>query len=89
MSKKKTILYAFLVMLLWGSLFPMVKLGYSAYGIKTTRDILYFAGVRFVVCGIIICLYSALTDRQSFKAVNKSTLFPIILSGLIAITLHY
>lgn len=89
MSKKKTIFYAFFVMLLWGSLFPMVKLGYDAYGIKTTGDILYFAGVRFVVCGIIICLYSALTDRQSFKAVNKGTLGPIILSGLIAITLHY
>ena len=89
MSNKKTIIYAFLVMLLWGSLFPMVKLGYGAYGIKTTGDILYFAGARFVVCGIIICLYSALTDRSSFKTINKSTLLPIILSGLIAITLHY
>jgi hypothetical protein len=47
MSKNKSMLYALLVMLLWGTLFPMVKLGYGAYNIVTTGDILFFAGVRF------------------------------------------
>ncbi len=88
MNKKKTILLAFVVMLLWGSLFPMVKLGYSAYGISTTGDILFFAGVRFTVCGAVICLYSLLTDKASYKSVPASFGY-VLLSGLFAIILHY
>ena len=56
MSKNKYMLYSLLVMLLWGTLFPMVKLGYGAYNIVTTGDILFFAGVRFTICGALICL---------------------------------
>lgn len=88
MSKNKSVLYALLVMLLWGTLFPMVKLGYSAYSIVTTGDILFFAGIRFTICGAIICLYTFITDKNSFKAAMPS-LVPILLSGLFAIILHY
>ncbi|MDY3928355.1 MAG: DMT family transporter [Clostridia bacterium] len=88
MNKNKLMLYALLVMLLWGTLFPMVKLGYTVYNIVTTGDILFFAGVRFSVCGAIICLYSFITDREAFKAVIPS-LTPILLSGFFAIILHY
>ena len=55
MSKNKSMLYALLVMLLWGTLFPLVKLGYSAFEIKTVPDTLLFAGVRFCVCGVVVC----------------------------------
>lgn len=88
MSKNKSTLYALLVMLLWGTLFPMVKLGYGAYNIVTTGDILFFAGVRFTACGALICLYAFIKDKTSFKAVIPS-LVPILLSGLFAIILHY
>lgn len=88
MSKNKYIFLPLLVMLLWGTLFPMVKLGYTTYGIVTTGDILFFAGIRFTICGAVICLYALLTDKASYNGV-KSTLVPIILSGLFAITLHY
>lgn len=88
MNKNKSILYALLVMLLWGTLFPVVKLGYSAYNIVATGDILYFAGVRFTICGAFICLYTFITDKESFKAAMPS-LVPILLSGLFAIILHY
>lgn len=56
MSKNKSMLSALLVMLLWGSLFPMVKLGYNAYNLVTTGVILLFAGIRFTICGAVICL---------------------------------
>lgn len=88
MSKKQLILSALLVMLLWGTLFPMVKLGYSVYNIVTTGDILLFAGIRFTICGGIICLYALIKDRNSYKTVNDS-IVPVLLSGLFAITLHY
>ena len=39
MSKKKSLWLALLTMLLWGSLFPMVKLGFKAYEVVGTADI--------------------------------------------------
>ena len=75
-------------MLLWGSLFPMVKLGFSAYHVKSTADILLFAGIRFVICGGVICIYCALRDRSSYRPTRRS-MVSILLSGLFAIILHY
>ena len=75
-------------MLLWGTLFPTVKLSYSAFDISTTGDILFFAGMRFVVCGGVICLFSLVTDKASFKPA-KSSILPILLAGLFSIILHY
>lgn len=75
-------------MLLWGSLFPMVKLGFSAYEVESTADILLFAGIRFVICGVLICIFSAVRDRNSYRPVKRS-IVPILLSGVFAIILHY
>ena len=88
MSKNKTVWLALLTMLLWGSLFPMVKLGFSAYGVESTADILLFAGIRFVICGAVICIFSAIKNKSSYRSV-KSSIVPILLSGLFAIILHY
>lgn len=86
--KYKTIGLALLTMLLWGSLFPMVKLGFSAYNVEGTADILLFAGVRFAICGAAICIVAAIKDKSSYRPV-KSSVIPILLSGLFAIVLHY
>ena len=88
MSKNKSVWYAILVMLLWGSLFPMVKSGYTPYGISTLGDILFFAGVRFTVCGVVICLYTAIKTPSSFLNAKKA-LFYVLMSGMFAIVLHY
>ncbi len=88
MAKSKTVLSALLVMLLWGSLFSFVKLGYGAYGIASTGDILFFAGVRFLICGAIICVFAFLRNRKSFVPV-KSAIVPVLCAGLFSIVLHY
>ena len=88
MQKNKALTASLLVMLLWGTLFPMVKLSYSAYGLSTTGDIIFFAGVRFVICGAIICLYSFISDKSSYKP-TKKVILPILLSGAFSIILHY
>ena len=75
-------------MLLWGSLFPMVKLGFSAYAVESTADILLFAGIRFVICGGVICIFAAIRNKGSYRPVGRSIL-PILLSGVFAIILHY
>ena len=88
MSKSKTVWLALLTMLLWGSLFPMVKLGFKSYSVEGVADILLFAGIRFTICGAVICLFSAIKDKKSYAPV-KSYIVPILLSGLFAIVLHY
>lgn len=88
MSKKKSLCLALLVMLLWGTLYPMVKLSFATYQIKTTADLLLFAGIRFVICGGIICVFSAIKDKYAYGNVGKS-IGPVLLSGLFAVVLHY
>lgn len=87
-TSKKTLPAALFVMLLWGLLFSLVKLGYAAYSIVTTGDILLFAGIRFTVCGMGLCLACFCKDKSCFRPV-KTALVPILLSGLFAILLHY
>ncbi len=86
--KAKPMLMTLLVMLLWGSLYPAVKLGFKEYQITTTGDILFFAGVRFTISGAVICMWQLLCDRKAFETV-KSSMGPVLLSGLFAIVLHY
>ena len=88
MSKNKNVFLALVTMVLWGSLFPMVKLAFSAYHLETTADILFFAGVRFVVCGAFICMMSFIRDKASYKPA-RSFILPIFLSGVFSIVLHY
>ena len=88
MRKNKTLWLALLTMLLWGSLFPMVKLGFSAYVVNSTADILLFAGIRFAICGSVICIFSAATNAGSYRPVGQA-IVPILLSGVFAIILHY
>ena len=87
MNKNKTVWLALLTMLLWGSLFPMVKLGFSAYEVNSTADILLFAGIRFVICGGVISIFAAIRDKESYCSM-KGSIFPILLSGIFAIVLH-
>ena len=88
MNKNKTVFLTLFTMLLWGSLFPMVKLGFSAYEVTSTADIFLFAGIRFVICGAIISALAAVLEKSSYRAV-KGSMLPILLSGLFAIVLHY
>lgn len=75
-------------MLLWGSLFPVVKLGFKAYNVVSVGDILLFAGIRFTICGAIISAFSYVKDKNNFSGA-KNSVMPILASGLFAIILHY
>ncbi len=88
MSKHKTLWAALLVMLLWGTLFPMAKLAFAAYEVSGMADILLFAGIRFVICGGVICVFASAKDADSYRAAGRSIL-PVLLSGAIAVALHY
>lgn len=71
-----------------GSLYPMVKIGYAAFciGGGDVASILLFAGLRFLICGLITVPLFALaskrpllTDRSDWKMVLGVALFSIIL----------
>jgi drug/metabolite transporter (DMT)-like permease len=83
-------LAALLVMLLWGSLYPGVKLGYRYLEINTASvpDIMMFAGNRFLVCGTIITLLT-LGRGDRLNTNIKASVWPVISMGLTGVVLHY
>lgn len=86
----KMILLTLLVMALWGSLFPFLKIGYQAFQISSDSipDILMFASLRFIVSGLIVCGYS-LIRREKMAAPKKKQVWNIVVVGLFSIVLHY
>lgn len=95
-NKKSSTLLALLVMFFWGSLFPMIKIGYQAFGVNTSSvpSILLFAGMRFVLCGGAFMVVIALRGRKIGKSnglslPDKSALVSILAIALTAYVLHY
>lgn len=88
MKKNKGLIVSILVMILWGMLFPTVKLGYRVFGIESVGDTLAFAGFRFLVCGIIISAFAAIRMPSDFVGLKKGW-WQVLLAGLFAIILHY
>lgn len=77
-------------MILWGSLFPFIKIGYEAFSInqESVPDILVFAAMRFIVCGIIVSAI-ALVRRDSLSENKIKGIGSVLLMGLFFIVLHY
>ena len=90
MKKSKAIFLALIVMALWGSLFPCVKIGYKVLHIDSgsVPNILMFAALRFTVCGGLVSLFCLLRQKAIGKPAGKEVL-QILLVGLFAIVLHY
>ena len=86
----KAILLSLLVMALWGSLFPFIKIGYSAFNISSSSipDILMFASVRFIISGIIVCSI-ALFRKEKIATPKGKNITSIFIMGLFSIVLHY
>ena len=58
-NKKIAYLTAIFCTLLWGTAFPFIKVGYSAFKIEES-DIgskLIFAGMRFMLAGLMVFLF--------------------------------
>ncbi len=68
--------------LLWGTAFPFIKLGYSAFRIEE-GDVgakLLFAGLRFTLAGFMVLLFLCLKERR-FVRIKKNELAPVALLG--------
>jgi len=86
----KSLALALLVMALWGSLFPMIKIGYGAFGIDTSviPDIIVFASLRFLVSGAVVCIIARVRKAPIERPFKKSVL-PILGVAAFTIFLHY
>ncbi len=89
-SNLKTVSLSLIVMALWGSLFPMVKIGYAAFNINSGSipDILMFASVRFVISGLIVCIFSFFR-KEKIASPKAKNILNIFIVGIFSIVLHY
>lgn len=63
------VVMAILCNILWGCAFPFIKLGYRLFSIGTTDTptILCFAGVRFMLGGLMVYLVGSLMQRKPLR----------------------
>lgn len=89
-TELKTIFLSLIVMALWGSLFPCIKIGYEAFRINGSDipSILMFAGERFTLCGIVISAI-AIFKKDRIESPKVKAISMYLLIGLFAIILHY
>ncbi len=60
---------AMLCCLLWGSAFPCIKIGYGMWNIESvdTSSQILFAGMRFVLAGILAVIFGSLLEGKFIK----------------------
>ena len=73
-------LAALLCTVLWGSAYPMIKYGYAEASITTIPDKLMFAGVRFVIAGLMVLCFTWVKKRR-FPTVPKQKIGGVLLYG--------
>lgn len=85
----KYICLVLIVMVLWGFLYPAVKVGYRFLDIDTSNppQILMFAGLRFFICGAVITLIAVFKKKGTVNL--KSNILPIMAMGMLGIVVHY
>lgn len=76
--------------LLWGSAFPVLKIGYREWQIANNDVIaqIVIAGIRFFMAGFIILVFLFLTNRKQLL-VKRSSIFILILFGVIQTAVQY
>jgi drug/metabolite transporter (DMT)-like permease len=84
------VVFAMTAAIAWGWAFPLIKVGFNAFGITTdmTGSKMLFAGIRFAAAGLII-LSVARSSRRSFTTSKASDWWFILAFALMNTTLHY
>ena len=85
----KAVFAAVFCNILFGSAFPMIKLGYEFFGITTDvfSKILY-AGIRFFIAGVIVFAIDAVS-RKKLPTVGKNNFLNVALLGVTYTFLQY
>ena len=89
-NKKIAYLTAIFCTLLWGTAFPFIKVGYSAFKIEES-DIgskLIFAGMRFMLAGFMVFLFLWISKRKP-PTLSKKDILPVCSLGVVQTGLQY
>lgn len=81
---------ALLCVMLWGTAFPLIKLGYARFAVEQ-GDIgskLLFAGIRFTLAGILVYIFGLLARKKAPNP-RRSDILPIAALGVVQTTLQY
>lgn len=83
------IIIASLCNILWGSAFPVIKIGYELFHITTSvSDKLLFAGIRFFLSGLILLFAYLLLYRQ-VPSIHKGNIQTVAALGIVQTTFQY
>ena len=82
--------FALTAAIAWGWAFPLIKIGFSAFGITAdmTGSKMFFAGIRFAAVGLIV-LAVARSSNRSFKTDIRRNGWFILVFALMNTALHY
>ena len=84
------VLFALTAAIAWGWAFPLIKVGFGAFGITAdmTGSKMLFAGIRFAAAGLIV-LCVARGSGRSFKADIRHDWWFFLAFAMMNTTLHY
>ena len=85
-----SIVFGAVVCALWGSLYPCIKAGYGLLGIDTgqVQSVILFAGIRFLISGILLTAGVSASNKKFVFPVGKSFL-PVFGVAVTTIVIHY
>lgn len=89
-NRASAIALAMIVSMLWGTLFPTIKIGYRVFGIDSTQvaSILLFAGLRFLISGILLVgAHGAKKGRIELPSCH--CLGAIFVVSMLTVVVHY
>ena len=79
-SKRLTPLFALICAFLWGCGFSVTKTGYSLFAVGSVPDKILFAGIRFILAGVMTLICRISTGKIDLKAVRTSFTKIVLLS---------
>ncbi|WP_147534704.1 DMT family transporter [Bacillus marasmi] len=89
-NKWAVIVLAIICCLLWGSAFPVLKISYGELQM-TSGDVsaqIVFAGMRFLLAGLILIVFLFITNRKVLL-VKRSSIMILLLFGVIQTAVQY
>ena len=87
-NKYICVLTAVLCTLLWGTAYPLIKLAYADMNIVAVSDKLLFAGLRFLIAGLMVFVVCFFMRKNVFD-IEKSRAPKILLYSLLLTVFHY